>query len=259
MTKLVTLTSDWHNSDYYSGAVKASILSKIADVNFIDISNSIQTFNHIQAAFILKSVYNKFPAGTIHIFAVNSELDDNEHFAVAKYEEQYFIANDNGSLGLIFDNKPEIVVKPDTGNNYTGSTFPELSVFCDIVSFILKNGDIKEIGNSLPDVVRKPRLLPQIDKNEINATIIYIDSYQNAITNITKDIFDKYISGKNFLLSIENSSIKINSISNSYKDVETGSILCLFNSLDLLEIAIRDAKLCKLLNLSTKLQVRIKF
>ena len=40
MTKIVTLTTDWHNSDYYIGAVKASILSSEPDTTFVDISHT---------------------------------------------------------------------------------------------------------------------------------------------------------------------------------------------------------------------------
>lgn len=259
MSGIITITSDWHNNDYYTGAVKAGILGRINNVNFVDVSHNIDSFNHIQAAFILKSVYKNFPDGTIHLLAVNSELGENEHFVVAKYENQYFIANDNGCLGLIFNDKPDLVIKINTGTYFDGSTFPEKSVFADLACYILKKGEIEEVGEQVPDVVRKPELLPQIDNNEINAKIIYIDSYKNAITNITRSIFEENIGDKKFEISLENSFTKVNQLSHSYKDVDTGSILCLFNSLGLLEIAVRQGKATQLFNLTTRSQVRIKF
>lgn len=257
--RIVSIISDWHNDDYYTCAVKAEILSKASDLTFIDITHSVESFNHIQAAFILKSVYKKFPSGTIHLFAVNSVPEEGESYVVAKYYDQFFIAANNGSLGLIFDKNPEEVREIKTSTSILSETFPELNIFSKIVFDIHQAGNLTNIGEKATDVVRRPSLLPQIDTNEINAKIIYIDSYKNGITNITKDLFDEHISNKNFEISIENSLTKIKRISSNYKDVESGTILCLFNSLNLLEIAVREGKAAQLLNLSTRTQIRIKF
>ncbi len=257
--RIVTIISDWHNDDYYTCAVKAEILSRTTGLTFIDITHSVESFNHIQAAFILKSVYKKFPPGTIHLFAVNSVPEAGENYVVAKYHDQYFIATNNGSLGLIFDDKPEEVREINTSASLFSETFPELNIFCKIVCDIHQADNILNIGGKTTDVVRRPSLLPQIDKNEINAKIIYIDSYKNGITNITKDIFEDHINTKKFEISIENSLTKIKRISSNYKSVESGNILCLFNSLQLLEISVREGKAAQLLNLSTRTQIRIKF
>ena len=40
--------------------------------------------------------------------------------------------------------------------------------------------------------------LPTIDANTIRGTIIYIDSFGNAIINITKEIFEKEHKGRSF-------------------------------------------------------------
>lgn len=259
MRKLVSIISDWKNSDYYLGSLKAAVISQVSNLEFVDISHSIDAFNHIQAAFILRSVYKKFPDGTIHILAVNTELGKNERFIVAVYHNQYFIANDNGSLGLIFDNKPELAVVPDTGIDFPGSTFPELSIFSNIIPYIVNGGDIKELGDVCDDVNRKSSLLPQIEPGEINANVIYIDSYENAICNFTKEMFAEHIGDKDFEISLENSNTKIRKISPSYKNVETGNILCLFNSLGLLEIAVREGRAASLFNISSRSQIRIRF
>ncbi len=255
----MSIISDWKNSDYYLGSLKASVISQVSDVDFIDISHNVEAFNHIQASFILKSVYSKFPEGTIHIIAVNSELGKNERFIVAYYQKHYFIANDNGSLGLVFDKKPELAVAPDTGTSFPGSTFPELSIFANIIPFIANGGDIKELGDVCDDVTRKTALLPQIEPGEINANVIYIDSYENAICNIPEELFIEHIGEKSFEISIENSGTRIRKICKSYKDVETGNILCLFNTLGLLEIAVREGKAARLFNLSSRSQIRIRF
>jgi hypothetical protein len=259
VARIITFTTDWNNSDYYIGAVKASIISKLQDVVFVDISHNIESFSISQAAFILKSSFKGFPDGTIHIIGVDSEPDKNGKILIAKYRSQYFICNDNGCTGLIFDEKPEIVALTETGFAFEGSCFTELNLFADIAVYIAKNGDLSELGKIVDDVKRNAGLEAQIEPDMINGEVIYIDSYGNAITNITKEIYDDYVAGTQFEIVLNTNRFKAFEIHTSYKQVESGKIVCIFNSLGLLEIAVREGKANQLLNLNRKAAVRIRY
>jgi len=257
--RIITFTTDWNNSDYYIGAVKASIIAKVPDIVFVDISHDIESFSVSQAAFVLKSVYKKFPAGTIHIIGVDSEPDINGKILVAKYDSQYFICNDNGCTGLIFEHKPEIVVIIETGFAFDGCCFTELTVFSDIAVYISKNENLKDLGNVVDDVNRYTGLTAQIEPDMINGEVIYIDSYFNAITNITKEIFEENVAGRKFEILLNTNLLKTDKIHPSYKSVDKGELVCIFNSLGLLEIAIREGKASQLLSLNRKSAIRIRF
>lgn len=259
MSKIVTLTTDWHKNDYYIGAVKSAIISQVRDVYFVDISHQIEHYSVFQAAFVLKNSFLNFPSDTVHIIGVDSEPDVDGLILVARYNGQYFISGKNPCLGLVFSQKPEIVVEVETGYGFTGCTFPEMSVFSLICSFILKGGDIKELGNVVDDVPRTQMFNAEIGKDYINGHIIYIDSYGNTVTNITKEEWYDYVGDKKFEMSFSNTKVKITSLSISYRDVEPGDLLCIFNSIGLLEIAIRNGNASQLLNLKIKSEVRIKF
>jgi S-adenosylmethionine hydrolase len=259
MSRIVTLTTDWGQSDYYIGNVKASILSRAPETIFVDISHNIESFLVAQAAFVLKSAYKKFPAGTIHIVGVDSEPDKNGQILIIKHCEQYFIVNDNGCAALIFDDeKPEIVVV-ETGFAFDGASFVELNVFCDIAVFILKNGDISQLGEHTNNYKTNPDLYPVPEVDTINGMVIYIDSYGNAVTNISKDYFNKHVNGSKFEILINSNRYKSKTISKGYKEVDKVEIVTLFNSLDLLEIAIREGNASQLLSLNRKSEIRIKY
>lgn len=259
MSNIITLTTDWKNSDYYTGVFKAAVLTRTPQAVFVDISHNISSFSIQQAGFILKSSYMNFPADTIHIVGVDSEPGKNENIVVAMYNDQYFICNNNGTLGLVFDEIPQKTVIIETGFAFDGSTFPELTIFADIVNYICKKGDISDLGESVGDIKRIPGFLPQIDINEINGEIIYIDSYYNAISNITKEIFKEYVGTSKFEIYLNSNLNKTDKIYNSYKEVNSGELVCVFNSLNLLEIAIREGKASLLLNLDRRAAIRIKY
>ena len=257
MTKLVTLTTDWHNSDYYIGAVKATILSKHPDTNFVDISHNIEKFNWQHAGFVLGSIIDDFPEGSIHIIGVDSEPDNTTDIVVAMYHGQYFIGADNGALGIVFADKPEVAVFISGESFADDSVFVEKNVFAEIVKFILSGKDIQQLGEIRDDVRRYTAAQPQITGRGLLGSVIYIDSYGNAITNISRETFNNVIGENKFEIFLNSNLHRTNRICQSYKDVEVPEIVCLFNSINLLEVAIRGASAKNLLGLKHDSKIRI--
>jgi S-adenosylmethionine hydrolase len=68
--------------------------------------------------------------------------------------------------------------------------------------------------------------------------IIYIDSYGNAITNISKSLFDQYSKGRDFSIHLPRPRYDITAISSNYSDVPEGETLALFSSGGNLMVAI---------------------
>jgi S-adenosylmethionine hydrolase len=102
-------------------------------------------------------------------------------------------------------------------------------------------------------------MLPTIDESVINGSIVYIDSYRNAITNIPKELFEKIGKNRPFDVFIQSNHYKINKINKTYSETSAGELLALFNSLNLLEIAISSGNAADLLNLNINSIIRIKF
>ena len=102
-------------------------------------------------------------------------------------------------------------------------------------------------------------MLPAIDKSDINGSVIYIDSYRNAITNITYELFKQIGKGRAFDLFIQSNHFHINKINEKYNESSSGEILALFNSVGFLEIAINQGNAADLLNLDVSSPIRIKF
>lgn len=256
---IITLTTDWNSYDYYVGALKGQILQECAETNIVDLSHSVHPYNLSQAAFIIKHSYPNFPKGTIHINGVNSEAAGNMEYIVVKADDHFFITADNGIMGLIFDEtKGEIFKIADPPKPVSGS-FRGLSYLVSAAVRLCKKVEIDKLGESLNSYKRHVPMRPVIEGSVIIGSIIYIDSFQNAITNISKELFDSVGQKRKFEMYIQSNYYKINKINNTYSETASGELLALFNSVDLLEIAIRDGMAAQLLNLSTNSTVRIKF
>ena len=253
---LITLTTDWSSDDFYVSAVKGKILSKLPDVSIVDINHHIQRFNIAQAAFVLRHSYLNFPKATVHLIGVNSESTEKNPHIVILYNGHYFIGADNGIFGLLIDSKPDEIVKLVSNDN---CTFPELSVFTDAAVHLIKGGKMSELGINTDYFYKKTSMLATIDSNAITGSIIYIDSYMNAITNISRELFERVGNGRSFEILVQTNHYKINKINKMYYESSVGELLAIFNSLDLIEIAMNKGNVAELLGLNLNSVVRIKF
>jgi hypothetical protein len=89
--------------------------------------------------------------------------------------------------------------------------------------------------------------------------VVYIDSFSNAITNITKDLFYRVADNRKFQIFVQSNANKINKISKTYNESPEGELLALFNSLNLLEIAMNGGNAAEILSLNTNSTIRIRF
>ena len=256
---VVTLTSDWNESDYYIGAIKGRILSACPNANIQDINHQIRPFNIAQAAFVVRNCYPNFPEGTIHIIAVNSEPEPNAAFLAAKIDDHYFLCADNGILGLVAKNEPQEVVSIPGQTENGSKSFLSLSVFSKAVCDIISGKKLEEMGTNISDYIRRVPLRPTIEKDSIIGSVIYIDSYANAITNISRDLFERIGKDKKYEILVQSKHYVIKKINNSYSETGPGDLLAIFNSTGLLEIAIRNGNAANLLRLNENSTIRIEF
>jgi hypothetical protein len=253
---VITLTSDWGLNDYYVGAVKGMICKNMPEATVIDITHQVTPFDVGQAAYIIKNAHLSFPDGTIHIIGVNTEESVNHPHAVAFYNKQYFIGSDNGVFALIFESAPEKIVELDIIHDSDHFTFSGRDRFARAAVHLAKGGRIEDLGSAKAGINSKMQFEPIVDLNAIRGVVAHIDTYENLITNIPKDLFREKAKGKKFRITLR--SAKIESISNSYDDVSHGDVVALFASNNMLEIAINKGKAASLLGITRKSPVIIE-
>ena len=104
----------------------------------------------------------------------------------------------------------------------------------------------------------KVNLKPFWTLNQIRGTIIFIDSFENVVVNITYTEFEKARNNRNFLLFYKQKE-PISLISADYFDVGIGEVLVKFNTEGYLEIAINMGKAASYLNLKVNETIQINF
>jgi len=252
----VTLTSDLGNGSFDLAAIKGTILNEFEhQVNIIDIAHTIKAFNIVEAAFILANSYPFYPKGTIHIISINPFYSSKSELLVLKYEEQFFIAPNNGLIPLLFE-------QSGIRNAYSLGNFDSTKEYFHLLSETAKkisqDIELDDIGKQTEDINRRISLRPVISKDTIRGTIIYIDSFGNLISNISKAQFDKVGLGRSFEVYFRHKD-PITEIKQHYNQVIVGEELCLFNLSENLEIAVNMGNANELLGLNLDDIIQIDF
>ena len=258
---IITLTTDLGTVDHYVSAVKATILRQLDNANIVDISHDIPSFNIIHAAFVLKNVYQEFPPGSIHIIGVNAETnEDNSHLAVYA-NGHYFIGTDNGIFSLLLDLKPDKIIEITTNRDSDNENFPVKDVFAKAACHIARGGTLEIIGTEIKQFSKEFAKLEALhDKNSIRGSIIHVDHYGNAITNISQRLFKDVAKGRAYTINLGSKEhYSLNTIKRKYNEVQAGDAVALFISTDFLTISINNGSASSLMGLHINDTVRIEF
>ncbi|NET32217.1 MAG: SAM-dependent chlorinase/fluorinase [Cyanothece sp. SIO1E1] len=253
---IVTLTSDFGWKDYYLPMIKGTILCKNELIQIVDIAHDIPNYDIVQAAFIFKNCWQSFPKGTIHLISVNDYPEEKDKgFVAIAHEGHFFIGPDNGVFSLIFGAIPQSIFQLDPKPE---ARFPLAEVYATAIGHLAGGKAIQEIGSPASDLVQRITFTPVQSHSQIRGSVIHVDQFENVILNITKAVFEQVGQGREFSLFFKRHD-PITALSQQYQDVEVGEILCLFNSADLLEIAVNMGKASSLFGLKVEDTVQIDF
>ena len=249
---VITLTTEWRHDDFYNGIIKGKLCTLCPGAIIIDNASDIPVFNISHAAFVIRNTYENYPSNSVHIICVHSEGNDDRDYLIVKARDHYFIGTDNGIFNLILNSSPEEVIKLPAK-----PTDNELDVFSKAAADLISGKKPESLGKPQKDFSEKVPLRATIDKDVIIGSIIFIDSYGNAISNITREVFYRVFEKREFKILIQSNKNFTDHISNRYDDEPVGELLARFNSLDLLEISINGANISELLSLSVGSVVRV--
>ncbi|MCB9447835.1 MAG: SAM-dependent chlorinase/fluorinase [Flavobacteriales bacterium] len=257
--RIITLTSDWGNRDYYAASVKGTIYKQYSEVNVVDITHNIDPFDILQAAFVLKNAYSQFPPGTIHMVAVHSHPGADVPHLALEYEGHYFIGTDNGIFSLILEQPATKVVELTISQDSDLMTFPAKELFVKAACHIARGGTLEMLGRPYTQMVQRTFLQPVTETNLIKGSVLYVDVYGNVITNIKRQDFKQVGKSRNFNMSFRRPGYDIQVIHKAYDEVPDGEKLALFGASGYLEIAINKGHAANLLGLRVGEIVRIDF
>lgn len=245
---IITLLTDLGLKDHFVGVLKGKLLTSLPTATIIDISHNIDPFNIVEAHYILQASYGHFPKGTVHLVGIDSERNkDNKHIAIY-LDGHYFVGSDNGIMSMLAQKiAPEQMVEINIHDRLSTTT-TDMDVLVMVCTHLAKGGVLNVIGKPLSNL-KETLMFPSRyieEQNLLRGTVIYIDNFGNAVTNISRTFFETVQKGRSYEIEIKPKPIT--KILNKYaeialnekfplKDYE-GKQLAIFNEAGFLEIAV---------------------
>jgi len=234
---IITLLTDFGVKDHFVASMKGVILGINPEASIIDITHDVPKFDVLRAALILKAAYKWFPRGTIHVVVVDPGVGTSRKPIVIQTKNYFFIGPDNGVLSLAADDDGAIAAREILPNGESSYTFHGRDLFAPTAAKLGRGMSFNEVGPVIVNYNRINLPKPTISGNNIIATAIYIDSFGNVFTNITRNDIDvKY--GSRLLVELENGARLTLILEKSYGYAAQGESLAVINSEGYLELAV---------------------
>ncbi len=251
---LVTLLTDFGDTDYFVPSMKGVMLGINSQIRTIDLTHDIPPHGIEQAAFFLKSCYEYYPDGTIHVIVVDPDVGSERRALLVSTARYFFIAPDNGVLSYIFKEETSVEVRTIENKQYrldsAGATFDGRDLFAPSAAWLTKGQSPGSYGRLIYDFITLPEDPPKMDQNVLRGRIMYIDHFGNAITNITSSDIEIFRSvTKQECAGLTVGDLTIKGLKTYYGEGATGLPELIINSNGHLEIFVKQGRAvdrCKL-------------
>jgi S-adenosyl-L-methionine hydrolase (adenosine-forming) len=187
--RLVTLSSDVGAA--YAAQMKAVLLRELPPERVVDLAHDLRPHEVVEAAFVVRAMAERFPAGTVHVVVVDPGVGGRRApLAVACADGSFVVGPDNGVLvplvqalggGVAYRLDPGQLEAPAR----VGTTFDGRDLFAPAAARLARGAPIERLGRrarlSRP-AATAPRRLP----GGAVGRVVHADRFGNLVTDVPR-------------------------------------------------------------------------
>ena len=260
--QVITLTTDYGLEDHFVGVIKGVILNVNPEVQLVDLSHNVNSFDVLDGALTVGLNYNFFPRGSIHLVVVDPGVGSARRAIVAQTADHWFVAPDNGVLSVVYDREPSIQIREITTESYwlqpVSSTFHGRDIFAPVAAWLSRGAPAEEFGRLIDNAVRITRPRPRRVNNRVLAAVMRVDRFGNLLTPVTpQDLPELAAKDPRFKLVINGR--EVTELVRSFAEGSSRQPFAYWGSSGFLEIAVNRGSAASMLGASrgTTLEVVI--
>lgn len=246
MRPIITLITDFGTADGYVGEMKGVLLSRMREVDIVDITHDVPPQDVELARLTVARVWRRFPPGTIHIVVVDPGVGSSRGALAVSSDERFLVGPDNGVLSpaLLWSGARAVEMPVPPGSS---TTFHGRDVFAPAAAALARGESLELLGAPARDpIIRRTPEAKRAPDGTVNGEVIVVDRFGNAITN---------------LLGLRGGVIEVNAraipVRRTYSEAPSGSPVAVVGSSGFIEIAVRDGDAASTLGLSRGAKVRL--
>lgn len=261
MTRIITLLTDFGNSDPFVGVMKGVILGINPRVEIVDLCHGVSPQDVLEAAFLLHCSYRYFPRGSIHVVVVDPGVGGKRRPLLAEGNHGYYLAPDNGVLSYLFAAGEIRRVVEITADRYflhpVSQTFHGRDIFAPVAAHLSRGEGVRRFGRPVTACMRLA--LPASRKKGdrvVIGSVLRVDRFGNLVTNISAPDLSSLRPERGMKVVIKGRTI--HGLVDSYDSLEAGKMGAIVGSSGYLEIFSNSGDTARILRAGTGAVVRVE-
>ena len=256
---VITFLTDFGHRDAFVGTMKGVVLGICPEARIVDLSHEIAPQRIEEGAFVLRTAYPYFPAGTVHVAVVDPGVGGARRALIVETPEYRFVGPDNGIFAHVYAKEADLRVVSVTETRYLlpeiSNTFHGRDVFAPVAAHLALGVPVSDFGPVIDDYNTGAFTEPVAREGGITGRVLHIDRYGNIITDIGESLFREATRGKNFRIRM--AGLVLDRVCASYDEAADGTALAILDSVGLLEIAVNGGSAEEYLGVSTGYRVEV--
>jgi S-adenosylmethionine hydrolase len=257
--QLITLLTDFGDTDAYVGIMKGVIASIDPNLSVVDLTHAIAPQDLAAARFNLINAYPYFPAGTVHVAVVDPGVGGTRRAIALELTTGFLVGPDNGIFSGILEtdelvNAVELTQSAFWRSPHPSTTFHGRDLFAPVGAHLARGVSLADLGSPIEpsSLVQLPIEPSQATPDGLLGSVQHIDHFGNIVTTIpAAAVADRHwsvLSGDRAIVAQPN-----------YGAVVPGILLALIGSHGWVEIAANRDSAQAQLQLRVGDPIRVKF
>lgn len=192
VARIVTLTTDFGTIDGSQTVLHGIVYGIAPEARVLDLTHAIKPQDIRHAAFVMNKNVFFFPPDSVHVVVVDPGVGTERRAIAARIGSQYFVAPDNGVLTPMMlraedEGWPLVVVdanRPEFWRDGISQIFHGRDVFAPLGAHLAAGIALEDLGEVVDDAIRIDWPQPVRTPEGVRGSILHIDHFGNAISNI---------------------------------------------------------------------------
>jgi S-adenosylmethionine hydrolase len=238
--------------------MKGVILGIAPNVQLVDITHDIRSYDILEAAFLIESAYRYFPEQTIHMIVVDPGVGSARRPMAAAASGHIFVAPDNGVLSFVLDGEPGKpvpaafrIANKSLFLRSVSQTFHGRDIFAPVAAHLALGTPVESVGPRILDFVKKPMPKPRPEGGKLVGVVLRVDKFGNIITNLRR----RHL-GPDFTIGI--AGLSITRLCENFSEALIGEFFAVEGSTGYIELALNQGSAADRLSVERGAEIEVE-
>jgi S-adenosyl-L-methionine hydrolase (adenosine-forming) len=264
---VIALFTDFGTTDPYVAQMKGAILTIDPAARLLDLTHDVTPFDVAQGSYLLDQSAREFPAGTIFVAVVDSQVgSDRAPLLLKTGAGKFYLGPDNGLFSRVIDREGFAAAWTLDQRAYfragaTSEAFPGRDIFGPVASHLAQGTDPGQMGTLVAEKSLEMSSMhaPEIAGGTVSVEVLHVDHYGNVILNLPVggDAAAKFHLGNLVKISIGRESFT-GPMVRTNAEGEKGRLILLYGANGLLEISMSQGSAAEKLKINPGTVILLK-